>query len=274
MSNFATRRAASLARPPVDLRPLVQGAIRDQGSRPLCVPLSVSAAHQAARARLAAAVPEPLTPEPLWAHCMQSGRVSPLGTTMAAVGDALAELGQPPLSVWPYNPGLGVGTEMPPAAAAIASWYKTQAIELPLAHDGIEDLLEDVLASSVPVVVVIEVTAEFENAAATGEISVPSLRSPVGDYHAVVALGAATNADTTLRRVLIHNTWGDGWGAGGYGWLPLDYLIAFSVQAAILDPASLQVSTAQVGALRTLGTDRLAAASVAEELTGPTQKGA
>lgn len=274
MSSFATRRAASLARPPVDLRSLVRGAIRDQGPRPLCVPLSVSAAHQAARARLAAAVPEALAPEPLWAHCMQSGRVSPLGTTMTAVGTALADLGQPPLGVWPYNPALGVGTEMQPAAAAIASWYKAQAIELPLAHDGIEDLLEDVLASSVPVVVVIEVTREFENATATGEISVPSIRSPVGDYHAVVALGAATNADTTLRRLLIHNTWGDGWGAGGYGWLPLDYLIAFAVQAAIVDPASLRASTAPAGALRTLGTDRLAAASVAEESTGTGQKGA
>lgn len=193
---------------------------------------------------------------------------------MTAVGTALADLGQPPLGVWPYNPALGVGTEMQPAAAAIASWYKAQAIELPLAHDGIEDLLEDVLASSVPVVVVIEVTREFENATATGEISVPSIRSPVGDYHAVIALGAATSADTTLRRLLIHNTWGDGWGAGGFGWLPLDYLIAFAVQAAIVDPASLRASTAPAGALRTLGTDRLAAASVAEEATGTGQKGA
>jgi hypothetical protein len=193
---------------------------------------------------------------------------------VAAVSTALAEVGQPPLSVWPYSPALGVGTEVPPAAAATVSWSTAQAIEFPLAHDGIEDLLEDVLASSMPVVVVIEVTTEFENAAATGEISVPPLRSPAGDYHAVVALGAATNAGATRRRLLIHNTWGNGWGAGGYGWLPLDYLIAFAVQAAIIDPASSQASTASAGALHTLDRDGAATTSVVAGSTGVGRKGA
>lgn len=243
MVSLAARQAASLARAPIDLRSLMQAAIRDQGPRPLCLPISVSGAHEVARSSVEAATPEPLAPEPLWAHCLQSGRVSSLGTTMAAVSDALAARGQPPLRTWPYNPTLGTATELPPSAAAAADWWTAQLIDLPLAHDGVEDLLEDALASSAPVVVVVEVTEEFENADSAGDISVPPLTSPAGDYHAVVALGAATDSDTGVRRLLIFNTWGNRWGAGGYGWLPLDYLIAFAVQAVVIDPGSCSTST-------------------------------
>ena len=240
MVSFAARRAASLARPPIDLRPFMQGAIRDQGPRPLCLPISVSGAHEATRACLAATIPEPLAPEPLWAHCVHSGQVSSLGTTLAAVGDAVANRGQPSLRDWPYNPTLGTATEQPPIAATTARWHNAQVIDLPLAHDGVEDLLEDALASLALAVVVVEVTQEFESAAPSGEISVPALTSTAGDYHAVLAVGAATDPATALRRLLIFNTWGDVWGAGGYGWLPMEYLIAFAVQAGIVAPGSYE----------------------------------
>ena len=178
--------------------------------------------------------------------------MSSLGTTLVAVSDALSVRGQPPLNAWPYNPALGTGTEGQPLAATTASWHKAQVIDLPLAHDGVENLLEDALASSLPTVVVIEVTEEFETADRQGAIPVPPLGSPAGDYHAVLAVGAATDAAAGLRHLLIRNTWGHGWGAGGYGWLPLDYLIAFAVQAGIVDPASLRASTAFGADLPTL----------------------
>lgn len=262
MPSFAERRAASLARPPIDLRPLLAGATRDQGPRPLCLSISVSGAHQGARAHAAVTTPEPLAPEPLWSHSVESGRVSSLGTTLAAVSDGLSVRGQPPLVAWPYNPGLGTGTEEPPPAAAAASWRKAQVIELPLAHDGLENLLEDALAASVPAVVVVEVTEEFETADRQGSIPVPPLGSPAGDYHAVLAVGAATDSASGLRRLLIRNTWGYGWGAGGYGWLPLDYLIAFAVQAGVVDPAGARASTAVVSGLSTLDHDGRTASSV------------
>lgn len=110
----------------------------------------------------------------------------------------------------------------------------------------IEFLVEEALAAGLPLVLVIEITQEFEQAAARGEIAVPHLTAPDGDYHAVLAVGAETVTDGSCRRLLIRNTWGPAWGAGGYGWLPLDYLISFAVQAAVIDPTSLAES--EVGA--------------------------
>ena len=34
--------------------------------------------------------------------------------------------------------------------------------------------------------------------------------------------------------LLVRNSWGEFWGAGGYGWLPMDYLIAYALQAVVV----------------------------------------
>lgn len=243
MTSHAQRHAASLARPPADLRYLFASPVRQQGPRPLCVAFSIAAAHEATRAQFAAPGAEILAVEPLWQHCLNKGHAGHNGTTLAAGGDALAAKGQTVEGCWPYNDTLGAGTEPEPAAATHATWYSAVTVEVPLAHDSIEELVDDALAAGLPVVMIIEITHEFETPSAPGEITLPALTAPVGDYHAVLAVGAATNPAGTSRRLLVRNTWGPGWGAGGYGWLPLDYLIAFAVQAAALDPASL--STAQ-----------------------------
>ena len=168
-----------------------------------------------------------------------NGHAGHNGTTLTAGSDALRAKGQTVEPCWPYNDTLGAGTEPEPVAATQATWYSAATVDTPLAHDGIEELTDAALAAGLPLILVIELTHEFEHPTAQGEIALPALAAPVGDYHAVLAVGAATSAEGTSRRLLIRNTWGSGWGAGGYGWLPLDYLIAFAVQAAAIDPASL-----------------------------------
>lgn len=179
-----------------------------------------------------------LAVEPLWQHCLNNGHASHNGTTLAAGSDALAVKGHTLEPCWPYNDSLGAGTEPEPATATQAIWYKAAAVDAPLAHDGIEELADDALAAGLPLVLVVELTQEFEQPTTNGEIALPALTAPVGDYHAVLAVGAATDPGGTNRRLLIRNSWGPAWGAGGYGWLPLDYLIAFAVQAAAIDPSS------------------------------------
>lgn len=235
----ALRRAASLLLAPVDLRHLFTPAVRAQGPRPLCLPFSASFTHEATRATVEGIAAEALAAEPLWQHCVQAGTASHDGTTLRAIADAVEHTGQPIERVWPYNDTLGSGTEPTPAAAMAATFNTAELFDVPLAHDGIDDNVEAALTVGLPVMVVVEITNEFQNPTTDGEIRVPSLSAPVSDYHAITAVGVATNGAGDNRRLLIRNTWGAGWGAGGYGWLPYDYLVAFAVQAAAIDPRTL-----------------------------------
>lgn len=230
--------SSSLSRPSVDLRNQVQLTVYEQGPRPLCLPFSASLAHEGTRSHAGRTAPKALAPESLWGHCVRSGIATPRGTTLKAIGSALSVEGQPRLTVWPYNPKIGLATEVPPTAALADDWYTARLVNLPLAHDGIEMLIEDALGAGLPVVLVVEITTEFEHPTDAGEISVPSITAPAGDYHSIVALGAATDPDYPVRRLLVRNSWGRRWGAGGYGWLPLEYLRAFAVQAAVIDDQS------------------------------------
>src|SRR5207248_290648 len=89
----AQSRARSLARDAVDLRPRLMSPVSDQGDRPLCLPLSATAAHEASRGGVGAA--RRLAPEALWWHCVGVGAAGPEGALLADVGHALRGVGQP-----------------------------------------------------------------------------------------------------------------------------------------------------------------------------------
>jgi hypothetical protein len=176
-----------------------------------------------------------MAPEAIWWRASTLAQVSAGGMLLEDAGDGLKTCGQPSLNGWPWNPSLGAATESPPTAAGAPPWRTATMAPLSLAHDGVEDELEDALAAGTPVVLVVEVTTEFESATDEGLIDVPDIRSPAGDYHAVLVVGATSHRDRG-RLLLIRNSWSEYWAAGGYGWLPVDYLIAHAVQAAIVVP--------------------------------------
>lgn len=239
MASLASRLATSLARQPVDLRDHLPD-VRHQGPRPLCVAFAATTAHEAARSLIhPIGHAEALAVEPVWQHCVDRKRGDYNGTTIANAAAAMDDRGQPSESTWPYDDTLGAGTQPDPPATANVDWHCANMLDVPIAHDGVEDLIELALAAEFVIVLLIELTHEFENPAPDGEIAVPLITSPLGDYHAVVVVGAATSADRVTRRLLIRNSWGRGWGAGGYGWIPLEYLTAFAVQAAVLDPRTM-----------------------------------
>ena len=235
MASYDTRRQHSLARPPVDLRPLLAPAI-NQGIRPLCIPIVVTAAHEACRTQ----PPEPLAPDALWSRCVANGTASRHGTTLEAVSDALRKDGQPRLVDWPFNSAISHEADQVPPAAQASVWHQADVSVAPVANDGIEDDIEDLLAAGLVVALIVEITTEFEQAAPDGVIEVPPLTAPQGAYHAVLVVGARTYEAS--RVLLVRNSWGSGWGADGYGWLPTDYLIAFGALAGAIDPSSFTSS--------------------------------
>ena len=208
----------------------------DQGIRPLCIPIVVTAAHEASRTH----PPDSLAPDALWSSCVANGMATREGTTLKAVADALRTNGQPTLANWPFNTAIIHEADQVPLAAQASIWHRADLSSVPVANDGIEDGIEDHLAIGLAVALIVEVTAEFEQTTANGTIEVPPLTAPQGSYHAVLVVGARTHEQ--VRALLVRNSWGPGWGAGGYGWLPLDYLISFGALAGAIDPSSFASS--------------------------------
>ena len=76
------------------------------------------------------------------------------------------------------------------------------------------------------------VYASIDRARGTGKIPFPARGENVVGGHAVVAVGyddhcvirnPNDNSETT-GAILIRNSWGSGFGDGGYGWLPYEYV--------------------------------------------------
>jgi C1A family cysteine protease len=61
-----------------------------------------------------------------------------------------------------------------------------------------------------------------------GEIPMPGPNDGVAGGHAILAVGYDDDKriGATKGALLIRNSWGTAWGAGGYGWLPYDYILA------------------------------------------------
>lgn len=222
---LAKRRQSAAARPSVDLTAQIASDVVNQGPRPTCVACAVAVAHEAEREGFEAAI------EPVWWRLREWGLAGQDGTTLSSAGRALPHTGHCEQQLWPYNESLGFETEDPPQAAGTPPWTCATLTPVAVVNDGVEDAIEDTLAAGHPVVLIIEISNDFRAPERDGYIPVPPITAPAEGYHAVVAVGAWT--DPTHGRVfLILNSWGKFWGAGGYGLLPVEYLINFGAQAA------------------------------------------
>ncbi len=154
-----------------------------------------------------------------------------LRTTMGA----LALFGSPPEEYWPYDTSK-FNDEPPAFCYAYASNF--QAISYYRLDDGVakKELLQRIkrnIAHKLPSMFGFAVYGSMYNSLNPGEIPFPSEYDRQRGGHAVVCAGYddakviehPRTGQQTKGALLIRNSWGIGWGEGGYGWLPYEYVL-------------------------------------------------
>lgn len=156
-----------------------------------------------------------------------------LRTTMGA----LVLFGVPPEEYWKY---IIADFDKEPPAFCYAFAQNYQAISYyrldppATAKNLLLSRIKTYLAAGLPSMFGFTVYSSISQAATNGKIPCPTPGEKILGGHAIVAVGyddkmkiKNTNpgAVETTGALLIRNSWGTGWGSGGYGWLPYEYVL-------------------------------------------------
>lgn len=160
------------------------------------------------------------------------------GAYLRTAMGALATFGAPPEKYWPY---IVANFDDEPSAFcyAFAQGYKAinyYRLDPPgTAPAALLGTIKTWLAAGLPSMFGFTVYSSYAQAATTGKFPFPTRGERVVGGHAIVAVGyddgmhiKNTNpgATETVGAFLIRNSWGTGWGAAGYGWLPYQYVLS------------------------------------------------
>ncbi|MFO7919168.1 MAG: C1 family peptidase [Anaerolineae bacterium] len=155
-----------------------------------------------------------------------------LRTTMGA----LVLFGAPPEEYWPYDID---NFDQEPSAFCYSYARNYQAISYyrldppTIRRDQLLKRVKANLGSGLPSMFGFTVYSSIGQAAETGKVPYPSFGERRLGGHAVVAVGFDDDmeienqdaAEVTTGALLIRNSWGEGWGEDGYGWLPYKYVL-------------------------------------------------
>ena len=201
------------------------GPIRDQGQRPTCLAFAASDLHAALRGEWS-----PLSSEYIFFHAQKRSQRKPTqGATLPSILDALRHDGQPPELGWAYLNKLPADLAQWGPPAGVAPIYRRAGDS---GGDTVQEIIDELDADR-PVLLLLRLSAAFDWVQSDGIVDPGPNEAP--DFfrrHAVVAVGHGTLG--IQRVVLIRNSWGDGWGASGYGWLTEKFLIPRLFQLATL----------------------------------------
>lgn len=208
--------------PMVDLRANLL-PVRHQGRRQSCLAFASSTAHEHQTASA-----EHLSVEYLFFHAVArtSGQNPHSGTSMAAAAAALADEGQPVEIAWPYTSEQPTPWSPPPITSALHKAIMTPGT---LDFAGVVAALN----GGAPVVLGLIITDAFYRPDGLGCVPVCAPDIERGG-HAVLAVGHGADSCTGEPALLIRNSWGAGWGQGGYAWLPHIYVDRQLHESALL----------------------------------------
>lgn len=193
------------------------GPSRDQKARPTCLAFAASDTHAALRVGWV-----PLSCEYVFFHAQRRASRLPMeGAILPAMLTALRQDGQPAEADWQY-------LDTPPTNPAL--WYPPPGLSPVFRRAGDEEpshAIDRIIAEldqGVPVVVLMYLSRSFYYVGPDGFIDQAPREAPdFNRRHAVVAVAHGMAAGQ--RIVLVRNSWGQGWGDNGYGWLTESFLV-------------------------------------------------
>ncbi len=159
------------------------------------------------------------------------------GALLRSTMGALVLFGVPPEEYAPY---VVADFDKEPSAFCYAYAQNFQAISYyrldpaGTAKDALLQTIKTNLSAGLPSMFGFTVYSSITQADKTGRIPFPTTGEKIEGGHAIVAVGfddtlkiknSAPKAVETTGALLIRNSWGTGWGEGGYGWLPYEYVL-------------------------------------------------
>jgi C1A family cysteine protease len=140
------------------------------------------------------------------------------GATLRNTIKAIATWGYPPEAEWPYDIKK-FSTRPPEETIAVATKERIKSYER-LSRDL--DQFREVINAGQPIILGFSVYSSIDgpNVRKTGYIPVPKPGEKRDGGHAVLVCGY----DDTKQALIIRNSWGQGWGEEGYGYLPYAYV--------------------------------------------------
>lgn len=172
---------------------------------------------------------------PSWVYNQINGGVD-LGSSPAAALDLIVNKGADTLSSFPYVPGDYL-TQPSAASFEHASHFRAKSW---YTIDATPTAIKNVLAGHNVVIIVFEVLPDYDNMNATTNTVYDDDTGDSRGGHANVIIGY----NDTKGAFRIINSWGTGWGDGGYGWIAYSFISNAKLGAwayVLLDDANVPI---------------------------------